>query len=153
MSDSISLRIDPTELRHETTEQGGIKVITSPSPYDIPDAMVIDFDKGTKQISLNFKYLSSEPIRLIDENGVTFGLGRNSSRLYGVTVDVQSLAQRAADTATDIVNLIDQRLDALWQDKKNDSDSYEVAEKAVSMERDELMERFNNILSQINTAS
>ena len=152
MSDSITVHFDPAELRNEVEEQGGIKVITSPSPYDIPDAMILDFDKTKKQIVVNFKYLSEEPVRrLAEEGGVTFGLGVNSQRLYEVKVDVSGFVDHAESAATEIVDLIDEKINQLQEQNKTDSrntDSYAVAEKAVLHGRAELSSRFDNFLSE-----
>src|SRR6266404_6558145 len=88
MSEWVNLNIDTESLKEEKELEDGVKVIVSPSPYDVPGAIKAEFDRSKSQLRILFRYIGSEPVkRQTAQHGLSFGVGKNSGRLYEITVD------------------------------------------------------------------
>ena len=105
LSDWVNINLDTESLKQEEELEGGVKVMISPSPYDVPGAVKAEFDPSKGQIRILFRYIGSEPVKhQSGDTGVVFGMGKNSGRLYEVGVklneseiqgiDIQDLTSR-----------------------------------------------------------
>lgn len=62
------------------------------SPYDIPDGVRGGYDGDLKRFVVEFRYMVDEEYRSLDiDDGVCVRLGKHSSRIVGVEVDVDLL--------------------------------------------------------------
>ncbi len=94
MSDWVNLNIDTESLKEEKELEDGVKVIVSPSPYDVPGAMKAEFDASSSKLRILFRYIGSEPVKhQAGKQGLAFGVGKNSGRLYeiGMTLDAADI--------------------------------------------------------------
>ena len=62
------------------------------SPYDIPNGVRGGYDDDLNRFVVEFRYMVNEEYRSIDaDNGTWIRLGKHSSRIVGVEVDVDRL--------------------------------------------------------------
>ncbi|MEH6649634.1 MAG: hypothetical protein V7707_06325 [Motiliproteus sp.] len=74
--------------RPKSSSKQGVKVKILISPLDVPSASRIDVGDDASEFIIEFKYLSgTEPkLTIPHEDGVTFSIGKNSGKIYKVTL-------------------------------------------------------------------
>jgi hypothetical protein len=92
MNDPNWIPIDPKNLRVEQrTDTGGVQTIYAPSPYDLPDAIAIETDSIKRTLTIRFRYIENDRIKMeVVRKDVSFLIGRASGRLYGIEVVVSN---------------------------------------------------------------
>jgi len=133
MSDWVNLNIDTESLKEEKELEDGVKVIVSPSPYDVPGAIKAEFDRSKSQLRILFRYIGTEPVkRQTAHHGLSFGVGKNSGRLYEITlngVDIQNAE------IPDLVTRIAGEIDSLpkGQGYEERKENYRLAKRALNL--------------------
>src|SRR5215216_5512884 len=101
MSDWLYLGLTPTDFAQEKTSATGVLNTSLPSPYDVPEAARIDVDEAHNRLFIEFQYISNEPFAKVQEaSGLTFCLGKNSGRLYGIEVELDKVQEATVDGLT-----------------------------------------------------
>lgn len=135
MSDWVNLNIDTESLKEERELEDGVKVIVSPSPYDVPGALKAEFDRSKSQLRILFRYISTEPVRRqTASQGLSFGVGKNSGRLYeiGITLDEADLNDSDIPSlVTRISGEIDRLPKASGSEQRKEN--YRLAKHALSL--------------------
>ena len=133
MSDWVNLNIDTESLKEEKELEDGVKVIISPSPYDVPGAMKAEFDPSKSQLRILFRYIGTEPVKRQTANhGLSFGVGKNSGRLYEITLDEVDVQNAEIP---DLVTRIAREIDSLpkghgYEERK---ENYRLAKRALNL--------------------
>jgi hypothetical protein len=88
MSAKTWLAINPDQFRLPTSNHiGKATVVSSTSPYSIPDAVTTYDDKDSGAYVLEVKYIGAdEPIEIILSDNLKLMRGKNSKRLFKVQV-------------------------------------------------------------------
>lgn len=89
--------LDPTELDQPyETILDGVPVIMSASPNEIPEGIRGYFDERLKRFVIELRYIGEEPWHRVPypDHHVSFRLGRNSQRLYGIEIDMNAARER-----------------------------------------------------------
>ncbi|HEY2971008.1 MAG TPA: hypothetical protein VGJ48_00720 [Pyrinomonadaceae bacterium] len=111
MSEWVNINIDTEGLREERELEDGVRVIVSPSPYDVPGAIKAEFDRSKGQLRILFRYIGTEPVkRQSGQAGVLFGMGKNSGRLYEIDVKIDEADMREL-TANELTARISHEID------------------------------------------
>ncbi|WP_312382015.1 hypothetical protein [Stutzerimonas balearica] len=94
----------------ETKQRNGVRLQFMLSPSDMPIAWrtsQLNTQSSKRIITIQFKYLSeSEPRKLIKQSEcVMFDIGKNSRRVYSITIDVDRLldTKHASDLEIELV--------------------------------------------------
>ena len=139
ISDWVYLGLDPKSFV-KTEIRDGASISTCPSPYDVPEAVRANFDQSKRHVLIEFQYISEEPLKKVPEgDGVTFRLGKNSGRIYGIDLDLDTLniAGNPVEALTGHVSRTIIGL-ASHQDRPTRQLNYTMATQAVNSERDNL---------------
>jgi len=81
-------KVDPGESR----QVKGVLVHVFMSPYDVPQAVRGRYDDERERFLIEFRYIGDEPIeRREQDRHLALHVGKNSGRLYGVEIDVDTL--------------------------------------------------------------
>jgi hypothetical protein len=146
MSEWLYLGLTPKDFAQENTSASGVSNTTTPSPYDVPEAARIDVDEAQKRLFIKFQYINNEPAaNLPEEAGITFSLGKNSGRLYGIEVALDKVQEATVDGLTGkltrtISSLADnQRLLAR-------SNNYRMVCQAVQTEKNSLFAEVDTLM-------
>ncbi len=93
------------EIEHRKLQ--GVKVDVLVSPYDIPEAVRGDFIEGKNRFVIEFKYISEESTRerLLEPN-VKVRIGKNSSRLYAIDLDMKALDASAVSLRVQVAEAL-----------------------------------------------
>jgi len=138
------LEVDPQELKklaklsHET--HGGVEIILSLSPYDLPDAVRGLFDKHKDKFIIEFRYIQEEKLRTIGSDElndlISLRIGRNSGRLYGIEVNVN---KAKANAVAHTIRTINYMLDFIInQPDFKRKDNFNVAKKLLNSKCDSI---------------
>jgi hypothetical protein len=126
--------LDPKQLtqeffRVETHDDGTSK--TQPSPYDVPEEIVGEYDPATRMLSLELRYIGDETKISFErlDSGVVFRSGKNSGRIYQIQVDGADASDWDA-VRKRIVEGIDFVADS---NKSSTSPRFGIAKKAIQM--------------------
>lgn len=128
-----------TERRQ--TEGSKVKVEFLVSSYDIPGAVRGSYNKEKDRFVIEFKYIGDEPTKAQpQDNYVTFVIGKNSGRLYGIEIDVKALRVEKVELRMKIKDEVKKTLNNLIQKPINRlrQDNYRLTQKALSEIEDEL---------------
>lgn len=72
------------------------------SPYDIPDGIRGGYDEHLKRFVVEFRYMVDEEYRREDgDDGVSIRLGKHSSRIVGIEIDVDRLRASGVTVAVE----------------------------------------------------
>jgi len=122
----------------------GVKVEVLVSPYDVPQAVRGYFCDGRKFFTIEFRYISSEKemIEKSLEEHVTVKIGKNSQRLYAISLDMQSLQANSiklrlevAETLKNVLtHLIQQPVSAIRES------NYKLAKEAVEQNESRILQ-------------
>jgi hypothetical protein len=135
MSDWVNINIDTEGIREERELEDGVKVIVSPSPYDVPGAVKAEFDQSKGHLRILFRYIGTEPVkRQTGQSGVLFGMGKNSGRLYEIDVKIDE-AEIKGLTANELTARISQVIDhvpkvSTYGERK---ENYRLAKQALKI--------------------
>ena len=112
----------------------GVEVNVFMSPYDVPRAIHGEFDKASKRFKIKFQYIGDEVTtqKKVDSH-VCVHVGKNSSRLYGIDVDVIGLDVQAV--GLQIFNAI---AGLRSKPPKFRRDNYSAAAEAIEDSKDKL---------------
>jgi hypothetical protein len=139
LSDWLYLSLNMGEFEVSQTTEGGVSVSTSPSPYDVPEAARTNIDKNHNRLSIEFQYIGKEPVMVKPEQaGISFRLGKNSGRLYGIDLELNKIN---ATEVNAITGLITQTLSGLADtcNRPARSNNYSMVMRAVNSEKDTLL--------------
>ena len=140
MSDWIYLRVDPEKLERVEELEGDAKIRYSPSPYDIPEAARADFDETKKRLRIQFKYINEEPVRRTgDKAAITFGMGRNSQRLYEITVDMGKVGEVVKQSLHNLASFIEKEIKGLATEDAERRSNYALVEQAIDDKKQSLL--------------
>jgi len=132
------------ELTKRLPPEGSkVKVEFLVSSYDIPEAVRGSYNKEKCQFVIEFRYIgnSNEPTKLQPQDDyVTFVVGKNSSRLYGIEIDVKALKIEEVELRVKIKDEVKKTINNLIQRPINRLrlDNYWLTRKALSEKEDEL---------------
>jgi hypothetical protein len=143
MSEWINIQVDTRALEDETKHSDGVVTRSWPSPYDVPEAARAIFDDAKKRLRILFKYLNEESFKREDDDnkdGISFGTGRNSKRLYEITVDMEKLKEPAPHV-DDIASLINKDIEVLCGKYEMRTKNYKLVEQAILKEKENLLAR------------
>ena len=116
------------------------------SPYDIPDGVRGGYDKDLGRFVVEFRYMVDEEYRHFDvDDGVCIRLGKHSSRIVGIEVDVDRLnisqvtvkvdRSAAASAAIDkAIRNVEKAKDARARRREN----YVVAQRVLEDKHDDI---------------
>jgi hypothetical protein len=125
MSNWINLKINTVPVEEQ---EEGMEISVSPSPYDVPGAIKADIDENKGRLRIQFRYIGSEPLRHEQSNeGISFGTGVNSGRLYEIDVNID----RTAKSMGEVVDRIFQNIGQIAQNHSNRIDNYRMATEAL----------------------
>jgi hypothetical protein len=132
MSDWVNLNIDTESLKVVKELEDGVKVIVSPSPYDVPGAIKAEFDRSKSQLRILFRYIGTEPLkRHSASRGLSFGVGKNSGRLYEITLDEINIQNAEIP---ELVTRIGQAIDRLkGRESEERKENYRLAKRALNL--------------------
>ena len=89
------IAVDPQMLAKNTTRTThGIRLVVSPSPSDIPEAVRGFYETVIRKFVIEFRYIGErqEPLDVGSETGdVRLLIGRHSQRLYRIEIDVEKI--------------------------------------------------------------
>ncbi len=139
MSDWLYLGLNPKKFT-SNEDDSGVTIRTSPSPYDIPEAARKNFDETRKFLSIEFQYISNEPVKSItEEDGISFRLGKNSGRLYAIDVELKKVTSGEAtiDRITERIAKIIGGL-AVSSNLPARTNNYSMVQQAVTSEKNTL---------------
>lgn len=142
MSNWIDLRMDTSALETFENLAGGVQSSSWPSPYDIPEAARAVFDGSKKLLLIQFKYINEEQIKRVeDEDGVRFGRGRNSRRLYEIAIDMDKVTEVAKQTVDDFATFLVKEIQGFANKAENQErhKNYKLVEQAISEEKQILL--------------
>jgi len=148
---AIWLQVDTNnaeELTKRLSPEGSSKVTVEflVSSYDIPEAVRGSYNKEKDQFVIEFRYIgnSNEPTEPQPQDDyVTFVVGKNSSRLYGIEIDVKAPKVEEVELRVKINKIKDEvkkTIDNLVQRPINRlrQDNYRLTQKALSDIEDKL---------------
>src|SRR3972149_2878972 len=116
------------------TEGSKVKVEFMVSSYDIPEAVRGSYNKENDRFVIEFKYIGDEPTKAEpQDNYVTFVIGKNSSRLYRIEIDVKALRVEKVELRRKIKDEVRKTLNRLIQKPINRlrQDNYRLTQKAL----------------------
>lgn len=125
-----------TQRRQIKGSKGKVEFLVS--SYDIPDAVRGFYDEKKSQFVIEFKYIGNEPTKpQPQDNYVTFMVGKNSGRLYGIEIDVESLGVEKIEVQMKIKKIkdeVEKTLNNLIGKPINPlrGDNYRLTKKALS---------------------
>lgn len=132
------------ELTERPPPEGSkVKVEFLVSSYDIPEAVRGSYNKEKGQFVIEFRYIgnSNEPTKpQTQDDYVTFVVGKNSSRLYGIEIDVKALKVEEVALRVKIKDEVKKTINNLIKRPINRlrRDNYRLTQKALSEKEDEL---------------
>jgi len=130
MSDWLNVNIDTEALKETRELEDGMKVIASPSPYDVPGAIKAEFDGGKHELRIHFRYIGTEPVRQEGAGEeLSFGLGVNSGRLYEIDVQLKE-AEVEGFNFVSLLDRISGKLDS-FQKTADPQGNYSLAKTAL----------------------
>jgi len=133
MSEWVNLNIDTESLKEEEELEDGVKIIVSPSPYDVPGAIKAEFDPSKKHLKILFRYIGTEPMkRQTADQVLSFGIGKNSGRLYEIDLKLDESDARNSDIP-DLVTRLSGAIDRLPNAHEARKKNYELAKRALSL--------------------
>ena len=144
MSKWLQVNPDAEELTQRLQTEGSkVKVEFLVSSYDIPDAVRGSYNEESGRFVIEFKYIdnSNEPTKPEPQDDyVTFIVGKNSSRLYQIEIDVKALKIEKVELRMKTKDEVKKTLDNLIQMTINRfrQDNYKLTQKALSEIEDEL---------------
>lgn len=87
--------IDIDDERYEderAVEEAGVIFHVFVSPYDMPEAVMGDYDSERERFIIRFRYIEDESLEEeVRDQYVTFYVGKHSHRLYRIEADVHGL--------------------------------------------------------------
>jgi hypothetical protein len=104
------IRLDSDQLNPPTREKiRGVEVVVLLSAYDVPEAVGGDYDNELKKFVINFKYIvEDEPVTYKKAaRHVTFRVGKNSGRLYGIEIDVDKIKEKSVNLSILVPNVVE----------------------------------------------
>jgi hypothetical protein len=132
MSEWINLNIDTESLKVEKEFEDGVKVIISPSPYDVPGAMKVEYDRTKSELRINFRYIGTEPLKYRSaQAGCSFAVGKNSGRLYEIGVRLEGEDVTEQDIP-ELVARIASEIDRLPHNEERE-ENYRLAKRALQL--------------------
>lgn len=137
MSDWIPLDADVLEQGvGEVKRLGASRAEEFPSPYDVPEAIRAVFDPVSERLTIELKYLGDEPRHgRAGTSRVDLSLGRNSHRVYGITVDLHGNPQPPRG----VVGLVNEALNRMAETYKGKASHYGIAKQALRYASDRLL--------------
>jgi hypothetical protein len=132
MSEWVNLNIDTESLRVKRELEDGVKVIVSPSPYDVPGAIKAEYDRTRSELRINFRYIGTEPLKYRPaQAGYSFAVGKNSGRLYEIGVRLEAEDVREQDVP-ELVDRIASEIDELPHNEERE-ENYRLAKRALQL--------------------
>lgn len=87
MPQSVPFDLDELDRPRDGSVKG-VKVVLHPSPFDLPDDAIREYDPVKRRLTLRFRYLGQpERATTIESQNVRLRLGRNSGRVYEIVID------------------------------------------------------------------
>ena len=112
------IELDPTELDEpQDVLLDGVPVTLSASPNEVPHGIRGYFDERLKRFVIELRYIGEEPWRRVPypDHHLSFRLGRNSQRLYGIEIDMNAARERWVSLATQAIEEQKKRLRNTWR--------------------------------------
>jgi hypothetical protein len=132
MSEWVNLNIDTESLKVAKELEDGVKVIISPSPYDVPGAIKAEYDRTKSELRINFRYIGTEPLKYRPaQAGCSFAVGKNSGRLYEIGVKLEAQDIREQDIP-ELVARIASEIDRLPHNEERE-ENYQLAKRALQL--------------------
>jgi hypothetical protein len=144
MSDWLYLGLNAMDFASKKSE-AGVSVSNSPSPYDVPEAARLNFDEPRKHLFIEFQYIGSEPVKkIVEDSGISFRLGKNSGRLYGIEVELEKI-NNTEITVDGITGRIAQTIGGLAAscNQPARTNNYIMVQQAVTSEKASLFAEVN----------
>lgn len=137
MSAKTWLAINPDQFRLPTADHiGKVSVVSSTSPYSIPDAVATYNDKESGEYVLEVKYIGAEePIELVLSNNLKLMRGRNSKRLFRVQLHHSPEQQRPDQFLAALKNAIEQ----LGRDPDSRVENSKIVAEVIEKLKDRLL--------------
>jgi len=137
-------------LEHETISTPrdekieGVKVITSPSFYDVPEAIRVFSAKDTQKLVIDLRYLGTEwdepKQELSAPTHVSLRIGANSGRIY--RVEIPKIAGRiTVEVFTDTLRSAIDFLRKLAGSDTHRVERYDLAERAILKNQTLILQR------------
>lgn len=154
MSKWLQVNPDAEEFtKRLPTEGSKVKVEFLVSSYDIPEAVRGSSLRYKNRFIIEFKYIGNEPTKPQPQDDyVTFVIGKNSGRLYGIEIDVKALRVEKIELRMKINKIkeeVKKTLNNLIQKPINRlrQDNYRLTQKALSEIEDELYSPLSELSS------
>lgn len=126
---------------HETARKAiirGVEVELFVSPYDVPDGVRGRFDATGKKFEIDFKYIGSESTtRNVEYEHVVYKIGESSGRLYGLSIDVQTLGADGVGVSVELHDNSGQELAARIRDKVTGAIDYLIERHPIGNSRED----------------
>src|SRR5688572_24824189 len=95
MRDKVWFTIDPAQFRTSIKQElGRATVVSSTSPYAVPDAVATTANPQKGRYVFEIKYIGSEePVEALNLGNLQVARGRNSKRLFKVSLTEPGLGK------------------------------------------------------------
>ena len=148
------IRVKPDNYVEPTKE---MEAGTFISPYDIPNGVRGTYDEELERFVVEFRYMVDEKYRCLgNDEGVCIRLGKHSSRIVGIEVDVDRLRTSRATVAVEARN--DEAYAAIKQaiqDVENAEDArarrrenYVVVRKVLADKKDDVFDSMQHAVAR-----
>lgn len=145
-SDWLYLGLNAGDFANRQKTDSGVLVSTSPSPYDVPEAVRTNVDEGRKRLCIEFQYIGEEPMVVKpDAPGISFRLGKNSGRLYGIDLELEKINVTEVDGITGLITTTLSGL-ALSCNRPARLNNYTMVQQAVTSEKDTILGGVTNLV-------
>ena len=144
MSDWLKLEHFELHPKQRVENVQGVEVRILASPHNVPEAVRGFFDKSKDRFAIEFKYLDDEEKVSAKSNlpEATFYVGKNSSRLWRIEIDVKALKAKQVTLTVETPKIVEQGLRMLQSKPQAISieQNYELATEAIERKKDQLFE-------------
>ena len=123
------------------------------SPYDIPNGVRGGYDDDLDRFVVEFRYMVNEEYRSLDaDNGTRIRLGKHSSRIVGVEVDMdrRGFAVAVEDRNAAAYAAIDkaiQNVEEIEDARARRRENYAVAQRILEHKRNDIFDTHQNAVA------
>jgi hypothetical protein len=142
----IRVKLESPKVKHQQNVRG-LDLTMYVSPYDVPEAVRGSYDNEKKRFVVEFKYIGDETTETEKNSSDRFVkliVGKNSRRLYGIEIDVDSLRATQVKIEVGVQQEVAHALDGLVNRPPNRQrlDNYQLAREAFTSTSPELFAAF-----------
>jgi hypothetical protein len=132
-------------LEERDPSASGVSLQLFVSPYDVPQAVQGKYETAIKRFIIDFKYVNSAEEEFVKKPGnanIEFIVGKESNRLYGISVDVDAIG------ATQVNLNVSAAIDSLATNTPRRMGNYTAAKRALQQTHNRLESIYKERLLQ-----